>query len=155
MSSGTFRFLLGLVAPILLAGAERNRSWDVLVQSLKTGKSVVVFRMGGGHVEGKLLAIDGNSITVKERGQPQVIPRGDVFRVRYANIRRRNTLVGMAIGTAAGAGIFAATSQSRRGAAGAGAMFGVAFGALGGGVVPIGAPLYQAEKPLKPGRRTP
>lgn len=143
----TLKLVLILVASAMLASAERNRSWDVLVQSVKTGKSVVVYRMAGGHSEGKLLAIDDNSITVQQKGQPQVIQRGDVFRVRYANIRRRNTLLGMAIGIGAGAAIVgAATDSAKAAGATAGALFGMGFGALGGGVLPLGAPLYEAER---------
>ena len=62
------------------------------------GKSVVVKRMNSVQVEGKLLAIGADSITVRRQKRPEVISRENVFRVRYANIRRRNTLLGMAIG---------------------------------------------------------
>lgn len=148
MSSAYIACLIALLAPALLS-AEKNRSWDVLIQSARIGRSVVVFRMNGGRYEGNLLAIDDSTITVKHKGQPQIVARPDVFRVRYANIRRRNTLAGMAIGAAAGAAIVGAATASPNRTAGAfaGAIFGVGFGALGGGVLPLGAPLYEVEKP--------
>ncbi len=144
------RLLAACVATVLVASAEVNRSWDVLVTSIETGKSVVVTRMNSGNVEGKLLAIDADSITVKWHGEPQVIQKADVFRVRYANIRRKHTLIGMAIGAGTGA-IIGATGveYDKGGVAAFGSLLGVGFGALGGGVLPIGAPLYQLEKPAK------
>jgi hypothetical protein len=106
--------------------------------------------MAGGHTEGKLLAIDDRAITVQEKGERQTIERRDVFRVRYANIRRRNTLLGMAIGAAAGALILgAAADSSNPAAAGLGAVLGLGAGALTGGVLPIGTPLYEAETPAQ------
>lgn len=150
MSSPTIACLVALLAPALL-GAEKNRSWDVLIQSAQIGRSVVVYRMNGGHYEGSLLAIDDSTITLRHKGQPQIVARPDVFRVRYANLRRRNTLLGMAIGTAAGAAILgiATNSPNRSAGAAAGAIFGLGFGALGGGVLPLGAPLYEAERPAR------
>jgi hypothetical protein len=144
MARAALPFLL-CIMPVLVAGADRNRSWDVLVQTIKPGKSVVVKQMNSIQVEGKLLAIDADSITVRKGRDSRVIRRDDVLRVRYANIRRRNTLIGMAIGAGAGAAIGATQSDSEFG----GALIGVGLGALTGGVLPIGAPLYEAEVPAR------
>ena len=104
-------------------------------------------------VEGKLLAIDAASISVRKGGQPQVVQREDVFRIRYADIRKRHTLLGLAIGAAAGAIILAASVDDfKEAGAAAGAILGTGIGAAVGGALPIGEPLYQVEKPKPPAR---
>ena len=139
---------LGLLAAVVVlpaGAAEVNRSWEKLAESVTVGKSVVVKRTNSVQVEGKLLAIGADSITVRWKGKPEVIARVDVFRVRYANIRRRNTLLGMAIGAGAMAVIAASRSSYDRGLnALAGAVAAVGPGAAVGGVWPIGKPLYEA-----------
>lgn len=127
------------------------------MQSLQPGKTVVVTRMSSAQLEGKLLGITAESISVKWHGEPQVVPREDVYRVRIANIRRRHTLIGMAAGAAAGAviGAVSAEKSSVDGAFGAllfGGM-GVGIGAAAGGALPIGPPLYQvAGRPNRAAR---
>jgi hypothetical protein len=104
--------------------------------------------MSSANVEGKLLGITADSITVKWRGNPEVAARDDVYRVRIANIRRKHTLIGMAVGSAITAGVAgAATEEYKEYAAYTGAIVGVALGAAVGGALPIGAPLYQAAGP--------
>jgi hypothetical protein len=148
-----YRALLIAVAPVVALAGEPNRSWDVLMQSLESGKSVVVTRMTSAKVEGKLLGITPDAITVHWHGQPQVIQRDDVYRVRFANIRRGHTLGGMAIGVVAGAiigAVGAGQGWRAEGAAGFGAL-GLGIGAGVGGALPIGEPLYQvAGKPTRP-----
>jgi hypothetical protein len=145
---------LGLLAAatMLPAGAaEVNRSWEKLVESVKVGKSVVVKRTNSVQVEGKLLGIGADSITVRWKKKPEVISREDVFRVRYANIRRRNTLLGMAIGAGVMA-MWGAQNENfggKNGALLAGAVFGVGPGAAVGGAIPIGKPLYEASGGLR------
>ena len=140
---------LGLLAAVTMlpAGAEVNRSWEKLAESVKVGKSVVVKRTNSVQVEGKLLAIGADSIAVQWKKKPEVILREDVLRVRYANIRRRNTLLGMAIG----AGVMAAwgAKNGQDWALFSAAVFGVGPGAAVGGALPIGAPLYEAPGGLK------
>jgi hypothetical protein len=126
------------------------------MQSLQPGRTVVVTRMSSAQMEGKLLAITAESISVTWHGQPQVVPREDVYRVRMANIRRQHTLIGMAIGAAAGAvigGVAMATDKSKIGPNSIG-LAALLFGGIGagigagvGGVLPIGPPLYQVAGP--------
>ena len=83
------------------------------------------------------------------RGQPTVVQRPDVFRVRIAATRMRHTLIGMAIGAGVGVVWGANLGDRRRGLSvvvlgGLGA----GVGAAAGGVLPIGSPLYQVEKPV-------
>jgi hypothetical protein len=138
---------------MLPASAEVNRSWEKLVQTLKPGKTVVVTQMNGQKAEGKLLSLSEQAIEVKDSGQPVSILRADVFRVRIANIRRKHTLLGMAIGVGAGAIILAAAGKGEIGSVGAyavaGMLVGVGPGAAVGGALPIGAPLYEAPGGLK------
>jgi hypothetical protein len=148
---------LGLLVAITMlpvGAAEVNRSWEKLVETAQVGKSVVVKTMDSVQVEGKLLAISADSITVRLDRQPMVFAREAIFRVRYANIRRRHTLLGMAIGAGIGAVSFALSGRDNYrhdyGArALAGVVFGIGPGAAIGGAMPIGQPLYEASGGLK------
>ncbi len=154
MVSTGLRILIVSLAPVLAFCGEVNRSWDALMQSVKPGKTVVVTRMNSAQVEGKLLSISAESITVNWHKQPQVVQREDVYRVRIANRRRWQTLAGMAVG----GGALAAIAGARSGDLGpAGTALGAGFGALvGAGVgalLPIGNPLFQREgRPQKPAK---
>jgi hypothetical protein len=150
MASFVFRLAVLISAPALGICAEANHSWDVLMQTLQPGRTVVVTRTNSATVEGKLLELGPNSLTVQRHGQPQIVRREDTFRVRIANIRRKHTLIGMAVGTGAGVVIGASSDRYRGISASIGALMGLGFGALGGGVLPIGKPLYEAPKPPKP-----
>ena len=147
----------GLLAAIavLPANADVNQSWEKLVETVKVGKSVAVKRMNSVQIEGKLLAISADSITVEDHEQRYVFAREDVLRVRYAKIRRKHVLIGMGIGAAA-MGVFIGriahmtngTSGAVAGAAG-GAVPGLGLGAAVGAALPIGAPLYKATLALR------
>lgn len=118
------------------------------MQSLQPGRTAVVTRMSSAQMEGKLLSITAESISVTWRGQPQVVARGDVYRVRIANIRRRHTLIGMAFGGGVLAVAGAAGNSSNRGLSAllSGGM-GAGIGAAVGGAISIGPPLYQVAGP--------
>ena len=138
------------MVPALAFCAEVNRSWDVLIQSVQPGRTVVVTRTNLVNVEGKLLAISADSITVRWHGDSTVVQRADVYRVRIANIRRMHTLAGMAIGMGGGALIGAIAVKTERGPVAFGfGLMGLGIGAATGGALPIGPPLYQVEKPPK------
>ena len=85
------------------AASEVNRSWDELVRILVEGKKVTVTRMNSSEVEGKLTGITGDSITMQGKGAPQTVQRVDVYRVRYAGIRKKRALWGLAVGAVVGA----------------------------------------------------
>lgn len=148
-------FLPGLVFAVLapaVHAAEVNRSWDVLVETLKPGRSAVVIQQNRKQVEGKVLSLGPESITVRVRGQPLTVVREEVFRVRYANIRRRHTLIGMAVGAATGAIIWGLAGRDNRDVGGyalGGAILGVGPGAAVGGALPIGVPQYEAPGGLR------
>jgi len=147
--------LSGLAAALLtpaVHGAEVNRSWETLIETLKAGQKVVVVQHSRKQAEGRVLALTGDSITVQVSRQPVTVPRDDVFRVRIADIRRRNTLIGMAIGAAAGAIIWGVAGRDNHRVgeyAFVGSILGVGPGAAVGGSVPIGVPLYEAPGGLR------
>jgi hypothetical protein len=150
MASLWYRTLFLAAASGIVLSAETNRSWDILVQSLRPGRTVVVNRMDGVKVEGELVALDNEAITVRWKAAPHVVRKADVRRVRIANIRRRNTLAGMGVGATAGAVWGGASCSGYRGACAAGgAIIGLGVGAIVGGVLPIGKALYEAPKPEK------
>ena len=154
--------LSGLTAALLTPAAysaEVNRSWETLVETLKPGRKVVVVQHGRKQAEGKMLSLTNESITVQVSRQPLTVQREDVFRVRIADIRRRNTLVGMAVGAATGAVIWGLAGRDNYGSgpiggyALFGAILGVGPGAAVGGSVPIGVPLYEAPGGLRKSAR--
>jgi hypothetical protein len=130
--------------------AETNRSWDQLTRNIRAGKKVVVTRMDKSKAEGRLIGITAESIKVHtgviHKAETEV-RREDVMRVRYADIRMRNTLIGLAAGVGLGAAIGAASDSSNDAAMGALAAAGLGgIGAAVGAVLPIGKPLYEVPK---------
>lgn len=139
-----------LLVPTLVC-AEANRSWDTLVETVKVGKKVVVTRMNTSNAEGKLLAIDADTITVKLHGAPECIRRENVFRVRYADIRRHHALIGAAAGFAVCFATGVTTEWKYTGLSRSeGGLFfgawGAGVGAATGALLPIGKPLYEVRK---------
>ena len=129
------------------AASEVNRSWDELVRILVEGKKVTVTRMNSSEVEGKLTGITRDSITMQGKGAPQTVQRVDVYRVRYAGIRKKRALWGLAVGAVVGALAMAIPEKTQKDEAAVfGALLGMAGGAIAGGVLPVGPPLYEAEK---------
>ena len=147
-----------LLLPVAGFGAEPNHSWDTLIGTVTTGKKVIVTLMNPMNVQGKLLAVDTNSITVEQPYGPQVIKVADVFRVRYTGGRKHHVLYGILIGMASGALTLAVIDKQSShpetvDAAVMGAIFfGLPAGAIGGAVIPIGPPLYEAVHVI---RKTP
>ena len=149
---------LSIAAPALLAAADVNRSWEELTRTIVSGKKVVVTRMNSARMEGKLIRITAESITVDwkqsgTKGEPTTLQRTDVYRVRYADVRAKHALWGMLIGAAAGAAIGAAADAEQRAEASvmSALFFGLPIGAATGAALPIGPPLYEAERIVRKG----
>ena len=142
--------LLAALAMLPAFGAEVNRSWETLVETLKPGRRVVVVQHSRKQAEGEMLSLTGESITVQMRGQALQVPRDDVFRVRIADIRQKRTLIGLGIGAAVGviSGLNLGTKSHGTSAVVLGGLFG-GIGAAAGGAIPIGKPLYEAPGGLK------
>ncbi len=131
------------------AASEVNRSWDELVRILVEGRKVTVTRMNSSEVEGKLTGVTAGSITLQVKGVPQTVQRIDVYRVRDAGIRKKRVLLGLAVGAVVGALAMAIPEKTQKGEAAAlGALLGMAGGAIASGVLPVGPPLYEAEKAI-------
>lgn len=138
-----------------------NRSWDTLVDTVKKGKKVTVTLMTTATVEGKLVAIDARSIRIEQPGGAQTIETAEVFRVRYAGIRSRHARWGMLIGATAAAiagaiiyrnptivqhsdGSTSTLDQQVEATVMYAIFLGLPGGAIGGALMPIGEPLYEA-----------
>jgi len=146
--------------PATASAPSPNRSWATLVDTVKKGRKLTLTLMTMTNVEGKLVAIDGQSIRIEQPGGAQTIEAAEVFRVRYAGIRSRHAKWGMLIGASAmaivGAIAYEPTTHTESdgsthtqnqaiGAALFSALFfGLPYGAIAGAVMPIGPPLYEA-----------
>jgi len=152
-------FELGLLAAVAMlpAGAEGvNHSWDALVRSAKTGRKVEVTRMNSASVQGKLLLIDAQSITIQRADGKHAIGREDILRVRYERAGHP-VLYGTLIGAAVGILSLCASERGDKAhqydeAVGFGIILGAPAGALVGALLPRGATLYEAAAPAKPAR---
>ncbi len=158
---GTRLFLLISVwisAHACLAAGEVKGSWEELMQKLVPGKIVTVTRMSSANVQGKLTQITADSITVQGVAAAQTLERGDVFRVRYANVRVNRALKGMLIGAGVSAVAcviselrYPVEKQSKIEAAVICPIFiGIPGGLIAGAAAPLGPPLYEAEKVVRP-----
>lgn len=142
------------------AGADPavNHSWDTLAGMVEPGRKLVITLVDSTNVEGKLDAIDTQSISIAQPGGVRTIEVADVLRVRDAGVRKRHVFYGMLIGAVAGAvGTVAIDHHSSHPeaaqAAGMGAiLIGLPGGALVGAALPVGPPLYEAVDAV---RRTP
>ena len=148
---------LWTTAHACLAAGKVNRSWEELMLSIDSSKEVVVTRMNSTKVEGKVLSLTAESITVNARvlvsRSPDVfkkmdveVSRGDVFRVRYAGIQRRHIVWGMLIGGAAAAAVMASASENPDWDF---ILFGLPVGGVVGAALPLGPLLYEAEKVVR------
>jgi hypothetical protein len=141
--------LLGVFSSLAASAAEVNHSWDELVRALRTGNKIIVTRRNSASLEGALVSIDGQSITIRQRTGSQTVERRDVYRVRTAH-STHPTLYGTLIGAGAGAltlwAIDRASSKPRAGeAVGIGMVLGAPVGAIVGAVLPHASTLYEAR----------
>jgi hypothetical protein len=136
---------------VAVSAADTHRSWEALARTARAGRIVVVTLADATRVEGRLLAVNRDSLTVQRSGGTSTFKAADVVRVRDAGVRRRHVLHGMLLGMAAGAVAMVAVDQrsshpsSVAEAAGLGALvIGLPAGAAAGALLPIGSPLYEA-----------
>lgn len=86
-------------------------SWDNL-KRLPRGQSIEVAQQTGARLTGKLLGVYEDSISVARKTQTIAVPRSAVSWVRISGKRRTYTLIGAAIGAAAGVGVGAVGAES-------------------------------------------
>jgi hypothetical protein len=138
--------LLGVFCSLAASAAEVNHSWDELVGALKTGNKIIVTRGNSASLEGKLVSIDGQSITIRQRTGSQTIERRDVYRVRTAH-SRHPVLYGTLIGGGVGAlSSWAVSRSSGKPDADIGGVLGAAAGAIVGATLPHSTTLYEATE---------
>ena len=132
------------------AGDDGIHSWDAMVRAIVLGRKVNVTLTEGALVKGVVVGITATSMTVRGVGAPQVVPREDVVRVRYAGARKKHVLWGMAIGAVAAGAVcmLVDASSSNPEPAEAAIMgatfFGIGPGAAVGAMLPAGTLLYEA-----------
>ena len=107
---------------------------------------------------GKFVAFSETDITLKVENKDVVIPRDQVHRVSISGKnRKRNTLIGLAIGAGAGAGVGAATHQVVKESWVVPGMM-LAYAGVGAGVgalVPAAKTVYRAEVPRQSSEKKP
>ena len=142
-----------LIACSLGAGAqaaETNHSWHALAVSVTPPRVLSVTLFTKETIEGPIVAIDDNAITLQTDHGPRRIAGGDVRQVRDLKRERRRLITGILAGAAIGAGVTTAVDQgsshpsSKKEAATIGALL---IGAPAGAVVGRmmrGRPLYEA-----------
>jgi hypothetical protein len=130
------------------SAADVNRSWEQLVRVLRTGSKIIVTRANSASLEGKLVSIDGQSMTISQPAGNQTVERRDVYRVRTAR-SGHPVIYGTLIGAGAGAltcwAVDRGSSKPRAGeAVGIGMFLGAPVGAIVGATLPHAATLYEA-----------
>lgn len=100
------RLILLALAPLLLTGQSPENNWDNLKQ-LKAGQQIEVVdgKMKSG--TGKFSAVTEEAISLQVDKEAVSIPRANVVSVkdRTKSHRKRNTLLGLAVGAGAGLAI--------------------------------------------------
>ena len=97
-----------ILTPLLHA---QQSQWQDLNQ-IRRGTRIQVVENSLKSTSGKFVAFSETDITLKVESKDVVIPRDQVHRVSISGKnRKRNTLIGLAIGAGAGAGVGAATHQ--------------------------------------------
>lgn len=144
--------VLGLVPHAVLAQSAQE-SWNNLGQ-LRAGQKIQVTDMKLKSVEGKFAAFSEDSISLIAKRDRVSIPRANVFSVKNLerSHRRRNALLGLAIGAAGGvaAGAIKGATYHEEGETGVFVLLlapiGAGIGAGVGAALPAGqATVYRAQ----------
>ena len=136
----------GFILTVLLQAQESQ--WQDLNQ-IKSGTRVQVVEQSLKSTSGRLVRVSEKDLTLKVENNEVVIPQERVYRVSVAGRnRKRNLLIGLAIGGGAGAGLGAAASRVVGNAVIAPAIAGWAgIGAGIGAICPSAKTVYRAEVP--------
>jgi len=139
-------FLVFVLAPVLWA---QSSQWQNLAQ-IKPGTKVQVVENSLKSTSGKFVGFSETDLTLKVEDKEIVILKDQVHRVSISGKnRKRNTLIGLAVGAGTGAAMGAAAHQAVREAwVVPGTMLGHAcLGAGIGALVPAAKTVYRAELP--------
>lgn len=142
-----------LLAPLLHA---QESQWQNLAQ-IRPGSGVQVVENSLKTTSGKFVRFSDTEVTLNVENREVVIPRDQIHRlsVRGKN-RKRNTLIGVAIGAGLGATTAAGlhTLDNWRAGDTAGVVAGYAgIGALIGAAMPAAKTVYKAERPKSAGKK--
>ncbi|MHB8484409.1 MAG: hypothetical protein ACYDCM_01570 [Candidatus Acidiferrales bacterium] len=148
-----------LALPCVSSAQSNQSSWENL-NTLRPGQKIEVVETDLKKHTGTFAAVSDDAIRINESTGEQSIPRASVMRVTLReNTRRlRHVLIGAAVGAGAGAVIagvadhtcspsqaFCIDPISKGGAAGIGAVIGLAGGAIVGAVIPSHPTIYRAS----------
>lgn len=137
--------LLSLLTQV--ARAQENR-WQNLAE-INGGRQVDVIDRHLKKYSGKFVAFSDTDLKLLVKHQQISIARDEVYRVTAAGQnRKRNFLLGLAVGAGAGLGLGAALMEREGGYAGAVAGTGIGFAGVGAGIgalVPSHKTIYRAE----------
>ena len=143
-------FLLFVLAPVLWA---QSSQWQNLAQ-IKPGTKVQVVENSLKSTSGKFVGFSETDLTLKVEDKEVVILKDQVHRVSISGKnRKRNTLIGLAVGVGTGAAVGAAANRVVGEAwVVPGTMLGHAcLGAGIGALVPAAKTVYSAEVPKQAG----
>jgi len=143
-------FLLFVLAPVLWA---QSSQWQNLAQ-IKPGTKVQVVENSLKSTSGKFVGFSETDLTLKVEDKEVVILKDQVHRVSISGKnRKRNTLIGLAVGVGTGAAVGAAANRVVGEAwVVPGMMLGYAgLGAGIGALVPAAKTVYSAEVPKQAG----
>lgn len=151
-TKSVIRIVILAAIPSILLGQPAVNSWDNL-RLLRPGQKIDVVNMQMKTVTGKFAAFTGDAISLTVGNDQVSVARTNVASVknREASHRKRNTLLGLAIGAGAGAIIGAAfINSSESGEELFGVMLltpiGAGIGAGAGAVLPAGhVTVYRAQ----------
>jgi len=112
-TKSVIRIVILVTLPSILLGQPAVNSWDNL-RLLRPGQKIDVVNMQMKTVTGKFVAFTGDAISLAVGSDQVSVSRATVASVknRAASHRKRNTLLGLAIGAGAGAVIGAAVLNS-------------------------------------------
>ena len=140
-----------LQAVIGTEAPQAGAAWEAFARTVQTGKRIAVTLADSADVTGRLLSVDPHSLRIEAPSGTQVLEPARIVQIRYAGLRKRNTLYGMLAGLAAGAVTTVIIDQSSSHpstvaeAAGVGGfLVGLPLGAVVGALIPVGPPLYEA-----------
>jgi hypothetical protein len=147
-----------LAVPSLSRAQGKQTDWGNLAL-LQADQKIQVIDASHKKHSGTFSSFSSQSIILHQQDGDRTIARADVLRVTAGSHRKRNTLLGLAIGAGAGAGIGAGVAPSpcgsstpycieplsRGASAGIGAAVGGAIGAIVGLVIPSHKTIYRAQ----------
>jgi hypothetical protein len=143
-----------VLAPLLQA---QESQWQNIAQ-IRTGTRVQVVEQSLKSTSGRFVRFSETDLTLKVEDKEIVISRDRVYRVTVAGKnRKRNTLIGLGAGAAAGVALGAAIMERESGYGGAVAGTTVGFAGVGAGIaalLPAGKTVYRAETTKQAGPKT-